>query len=118
MKYRYFLTCVKRYICVTLTFCLLLQQGKFYDALKDNVFVTLCEQMNGKPDDAGREATDRLSKIVAAKQTAKHMAKMARNELNMLPPVSPYPPKSYCKQFFESFPAYYRWKVTYASTDR
>jgi hypothetical protein len=68
-------------------------------------------------------AIDKLAKVLAAKETARHMIKARNNLLNISIPGtietgSSMPPKSYCKQFFESFPAHYRWNVAFANMDR
>ena len=58
-------------------------------------------------------AVDKLAKHVAGKETAKHLKKMKRNEVEVSLPT-----KSFCNQFFESFPSYYKWSVIYATTER
>ena len=56
---------------------------------------------------------DNLAKILASKETGRYINKMRQNTLE-LGPAS----KSYCKQFFESFPNYYIWPMKYGFEDR
>lgn len=89
-------------------------KGKLEQALEEQVFVMLREQVDGHPEaQSHAPGIDRLAKVVAAKTTSKAIRKMKSNELE-LPPA----PKSFCKSFFESFPAFYRWNALYADTDR
>lgn len=83
------------------------------EALQDYVFVMLAEQMKGADVSAYAASVDKLSKIVAAKETSRHMAELRKNTH-----IYSAPSKSFSKQFFESFPSFYRWKAEFGAVDR
>ena len=84
--------------------------------MNDYNFVMLAEQMKGGDATAQGPAADKLAKLLASKEAIKHINKMRQNKMPEASCV--LPAKSFCKQFFESFPAYYKWSALYAKQDR
>ena len=73
----------------------------------------LAEQMKQGDATSHAMAVDKLAKQVAAKETSKHLKRMRKDEVEV-----GLPTKSFCNQFFESFPSYYKWSVVYAESER
>jgi len=73
----------------------------------------ISEQMQQKDASASAGPVDKLAKKIAAKKAAKLMTELKNNAHTYSPPS-----KTFSKQFFESFPAAYRWKSEFSNIDR